>query len=161
MAYRARQCMLDEPNATHGLHRYWRSAFTERISDEVIDILVDAAASFSSPLSALLFFYMHGAATRVASTATAFAARRSQWDFDAIGQWADGAESSRHIAWVRALWTRLEPHLQGSAYVNHLAADDRPEKVRASFGDNYARLRQLKSVYDPANLFRSNANIAP
>ena len=161
MPYRARQCMLDEPNATHGLHRYWRSAFTERISDEVIDVLVEGAASFSSPLSALLFFYMHGAATRVSPTATAFAARRSQWDFDAIGQWADGSESSRHTAWVRALWGRLEPHLQGSAYVNHLAADDRPEKVRASFGDNYARLRQLKGVYDPANLFRSNANIAP
>jgi FAD/FMN-containing dehydrogenase len=161
MPYRARQCMLDEPNATHGLQRYWRSAFTEQISDDLIGPLVDAAASFSSPLSALLFFYMHGAATRVPTTATAFAARRTQWDFDAIGQWTDGAESSRHIAWVRALWGRLEPHLEGSAYVNHLAADDRPEKVRASFGENYARLRQLKSVYDPANLFRSNANIAP
>ena len=33
--------------------------------------------------------------------------------------------------------------------------------VRASFGDNYARLRQLKAVYDKTNLFRMNANIAP
>ena len=161
MPYRARQCMLDEPNATHGLQRYWRSAFTEQLSDDLIGILVDTAAGFSSPLSALLFFYMHGAATRVPTTATAFAARRTQWDFDVIGQWTDAAESSRHIAWVRALWGRLDPHLEGSAYVNHLAADDRPEKVRASFGENYTRLRQLKAVYDPANLFRSNANIAP
>ena len=161
MPYRARQCMLDEPNATHGLQRYWRSAFTDRISDDLIDVLIEGAGSFSSPLSALLFFHMHGAATRVPATETAFAARREQWDFDAIGQWTDGAESARHIAWVRALWARLESHLQGSAYVNHLAADDRPEKVRASFGDNYARLRQLKGVYDPTNLFRVNANIAP
>ena len=49
----------------------------------------------------------------------------------------------------------------GKAYVNHLAADDRPEVVRASFGENYARLRQLKTVYDPTNLFRVNANISP
>jgi FAD/FMN-containing dehydrogenase len=55
----------------------------------------------------------------------------------------------------------LEPHLEGSAYVNHLAEDDRPQKVRASFGENYGRLRQLKSVYDPTTLFRINANIAP
>jgi FAD/FMN-containing dehydrogenase len=161
MPYCARQSMLDEPNATHGLQRYWRSAFTEQISDDVIDALVDAAATFSSPLSALLFFYMHGAATRVPPTATAFAARRPQWDFDAIGQWTEGATSAQHIAWVRALWNRLEPHLQGSAYINHLAEDDRPEKVRASFGENYGRLRQLKAVYDPTNLFRINANIDP
>jgi len=161
MPYRARQTMLDEPNAIHGLHRYWRSAFTEQISDRLIDVVAEGAAHFSSPLSALIFFYMHGAATRVPATETAFALRRRQWDFDAIGQWADGAQSAQHIDWVRALWSRLEPHLEGSAYVNHLAADDRPEKVRASFGENYARLRQLKALYDPTNLFRVNANIAP
>jgi FAD/FMN-containing dehydrogenase len=161
MPYGARQRMLDEPNAIHGLQRYWRSAFTEQISDGLIDVMVEGASSFSSPMSALLFFNMHGAATRVSPTATAFAPRRAQWDFDAIGQWADAGESTKHIAWVRALWSKLEPHLQGSAYVNHLAADDRPEKVRASFGENYGRLRALKAVYDPKNLFRVNANIAP
>jgi FAD/FMN-containing dehydrogenase len=161
MPYVARQRMLDEPNAVHGLHRYWRSAFTERITNELIDALVDGAARFSSPLSALIFFYMHGAATRVQPVETAFAARRPTWDFDAIGQWTDGAESAKHVAWVRALWDRLEPHLEGSAYVNHLAEDDRPEKVRASFGENYRRLRELKKVYDPGNLFRVNANIPP
>ena len=73
---------------------------------------------------------MHGAATRPLPTETAFAARRAQWDFDAIGQWADAATSDQHIAWVRALWTRFEPHLLGKAYINHLAADDRPEVVQ-------------------------------
>jgi len=161
MPYAARQRMLDDPNATHGLQRYWRSALTEQISDGLIDVMVEGASSFSSPMSALLLFHMHGAATRVPPTATAFAPRRAQYDFDAIGQWADGGQSATHIAWVRALWTMLEPHLQGSAYVNHLAADDRPEKVRASFGANYGRQRTLKAVYDPKNLFRVNANIAP
>ena len=61
----------------------------------------------------------------------------------------------------RALWSRLEPHFQGSASVNHLAEDDRPEKARASFGENYGRRRQVKAVYDPTNLFRINANIDP
>jgi hypothetical protein len=159
--YAARQTMLDAPNAEHGLHRYWRSAFTERISDELIEAVVDGASSFTSPLSALIFFYMHGAATRPLPTETAFAARRAQWDFDLIGQWSDAATSDQHIAWVRALWLRCEPHLLGRVYVNHLAADDRPETVRASFGENYARLRQVKAVYDPTNLFRMNANIPP
>jgi FAD/FMN-containing dehydrogenase len=161
MTYRARQTMLDDPYATHGLHRYWRSAFTERISDDLVNLLVDGASHFSSPLSAFLLFYVHGAATRVPAADTAFAARRQQWDFDAIGQWTSSAESVQHIAWVRAIWETLEPHLQATAYVNHLSPDDRPEKVRAAFGENYARLRQVKSVYDSTNLFRLNANIEP
>src|SRR5262245_9628636 len=69
--------------------------------------------------------------------------------------------SPGHIAWVKTLWGQLEPQLKGSAYVNHLAADDRPEKVRTSFGENYARLRQVKGVYDPTNLFRLNPNVVP
>jgi FAD/FMN-containing dehydrogenase len=161
MPYGARQSMLDAPNAEHGLHRYWRSAFTETISDGLIDELVAAASKFSSPLSALIFFYVHGAATRVSVGETAFSARRPQWDFDAIGQWTDGTQSSTHIAWLRGVWARLEPHLKGSVYVNHVAADDLPEKVRSSFGENYSRLRALKAKFDPTNLFRINANIPP
>jgi FAD/FMN-containing dehydrogenase len=161
MSYTARQTMLDTSYAEHGLHRYWRSAFTEQISDKLIDALVEGAATFSSPLSSLIFFHIHGAAARPLPTETAFAARRPQWDLDAIGQWSDAASSDQHITWVRALWSRLEPHLLGRAYTNHLAADDRPETIRASFGENYARLRQVKSVYDPTNLFRVNANIPP
>src|SRR3954447_927507 len=77
MPYQARQKLLDEPNAIDGLHRYWRSAFTRQISDGLIDVLTDTAASFTSPLSAMVFFYVHGAATRVPVTETAFAARRA------------------------------------------------------------------------------------
>jgi hypothetical protein len=161
MPYSVRQTLIDDPLAKHGLHRYWRSAFTEQLSDALIDRMVQGAASFTSPLSLLGLFYVHGAAARVPATATAFAARRPQWDFDIIGQWTDAAESGDHIAWVRALWDRLEPELLGTVYINHLADDDRPEKVRASYGDNYARLRELKAVYDPMNLFRVNANISP
>jgi len=161
MAYCARQSMLDVPFAEHGLHRYWRSAFTEHLSDALIDELVAAATRFSSPLSSLILFYLHGAGARVPATETAFSARRAQWDFDAIGQWAEGSQSATHIAWVRDTWSRVESHLKGSVYINHVAADDLPEKVRASFGDNYQRLRQLKAKFDPTNLFRVNANIPP
>ena len=161
MTYGERQVLLDEPNATHGLHRYWRSAFTEQLTDAFIDELIDAAGRFSSPMSAMLMFYNHGAITRVAPEETAFSARTAQWDFDAIGVWTDAAESAGHIGWVRDFWARAEPHLKGSVYVNHIADDDRPEKVRASYGANHARLRRIKATYDPANLFHMNANILP
>ena len=161
MPYGARQAMLDNPNAVHGLQRYWRAAFTDRLTDAFLDTMVEGAGRFSSPLSALFLFYVHGALTRVPVGDTAFAARTAQWDFDAIGQWTDPAESAGHIAWIRALWAQLEPHSSGSVYMNHMAADDRPELVRESYGSNYPRLRQLKTAYDPTNLFRVNSNIAP
>ncbi|WP_428666411.1 FAD-binding oxidoreductase [Reyranella sp.] len=111
--------------------------------------------------SSLILFYLHGTGAHVPATETAFSARRAQWDFHAIGQWAEGAQSAKHIGWVRNTWSRVESHLKGSVYINHVAADDLPEKVRASFGDNYQRLRQLKAKFDPGNLFRVNANIPP
>jgi FAD/FMN-containing dehydrogenase len=160
--YAARQTMLDEPNAIHGLHRYWRSAFVEEISDGLIDAMVDQASQFSSPLSALLFFHLHGAATRVPAEATAFSARRPLWDFDAVGQWAELTESDHHRSWLRTAWDSFAPHLgDGSGYINHLSGEERPEQVRASYGSNLARLRQLKATYDPANTFRMNPNIEP
>ncbi len=161
MPYGARQTMLDDPLAKHGLHRYWRSAFVDQLSDGLIDGMLEGAAAFSSPLSLMGVFYIHGAAARVPANATAFSARRPTWDFDIIGQWTEAAESSGHIDWVRSLWSRVEPELLGTVYINHMMGDDRPERVRASYGENYARLRELKSVYDPMNLFRVNANIAP
>src|SRR3954451_11471935 len=65
MPYVARQSILDQPNAVNGLHRYWRSAFTEQLDDGLIDAVTAAAAGFTSPLSAIIFFYVHGAATLV------------------------------------------------------------------------------------------------
>jgi hypothetical protein len=161
MPYVMRQTLLDEPTARNGLHRYWRSAFAEQLSDEFIDAAVDAASGFSSPMSFILFFYMHGAATRVPVADTAFSARRVQWDVDVMGQWDNPAESDRHITWVRGAWDKMAPSLEESAYINHVAADDPPEKVPASYGSNHNRLRQLKARYDPTNLFRLNPNITP
>lgn len=161
MPYAVRQTLLDEPNARNGLHRYWRSAFAGQLSGQFVDVAVEAASSFTSPLSAMVFFYMHGAATRVPVADTAFSARRPLWDIDVIGQWDNPAESDRHIGWVRATWDKMTPLMEDRGYINHIAADDPPEKVRASYGSNHGRLRQLKTQYDPTNLFRMNPNITP
>jgi FAD/FMN-containing dehydrogenase len=112
-------------------------------------------------MSALAFFPFHGAVTRVAPEATAFSVREPVWDCNAVAQWTDPAESEKHIAWARQTWERIEPHTSGGAYINHLSGDDRPEKIRASYGTSYERLVALKAKYDPDNFFRLNPNIRP
>ena len=160
MPYIARQSLLDEGLAQPGVERYWKSGYASQLSDALIDIFVEAAQNFPTPGSVIAFFRSHGAAIRVAPDATAFAARGQDFDSNAISQWTDPADAERCISWTRHLWEKVDPHTTG-AYVNHLAGDDRPEKVRASYGPNYARLAQIKAKYDPANFFHLNPNIKP
>jgi FAD/FMN-containing dehydrogenase len=35
------------------------------------------------------------------------------------------------------------------------------ERVRETYGDNFDRLVEVKTAYDPDNLFRANRNIRP
>jgi hypothetical protein len=39
--------------------------------------------------------------------------------------------------------------------------DEGVARVKATHGDNYPRLGELKKKYDPASLFRINQNIRP
>ena len=47
-----------------------------------------------------------------------------------------------------------------STYVNMMTEFDE-DRVRASYGAKYERLALIKTVYDPRNVLRSNANIKP
>ena len=157
MPYVQLQQMFDAA-APHGIARYWKSGYFTELSDELIDALVSRAAGLS-PLSALLFFHMHGVAGRVAPDATAFAARRDQWDIDILTQWTDSPDAERHVTATREFWEAIAPFSSG-AYVNHLDADDE-SRVRDAFGDNHLRLARAKRRYDPDNVFRHNNNIRP
>jgi FAD/FMN-containing dehydrogenase len=107
----------------------------------------------------VLFFNMHGAATRVEPQATAFALRDSQWDFDVLSQWTNPAEDAVQVQWTREFWRAVESNMSG-VYVNHIAGDE-PERVTAAYGPNHARLVAAKTQYDPNNVFRVNHNIRP
>jgi hypothetical protein len=127
----------------------------------MLDIMIARCAKFLSPMSNVLFFHLHGAATRVDKEATAFGARDEVWDYDVISQWNDPAESDRHIQWTREFWNAVQPFASGQAYVNHLDAEEGTSRIREAYRVGYDRLVALKNKYDPTNLFRLNQNIKP
>ena len=99
---------------------------------------------------------------RVATDATAYAHRNGRPSFLIVARWADPAEAEQEIAWARAYWAAMQPHVEQAAYPNYLEAGaEGAERVRAAYGGNYERLTRVKAAYDPTNFFRGNQNIPP
>jgi FAD/FMN-containing dehydrogenase len=54
----------------------------------------------------------------------------------------------------------LRPFSEGGVYLNFPGfMEEREEMLRGAFGANYDRLVEVKTRYDPANVFRVNQNI--
>jgi len=140
-----------------GMRHYWKQNLLRELSDAAIDAIVDRVARVPSPRTVVLIDHVHGAARRVAPTATAFPHRDASHGLVMLSMWNDPAEDDRNIGWTRELAAATRPFSTGGAYVNE-AWDEKPA---AAFGVNYERLVEIKNRYDPTNLFRHNTNIAP
>jgi FAD/FMN-containing dehydrogenase len=159
MPYTALQSARDEGFPSGRLH-YWKSGWLREVTDGAIDTLMQLLPQMPSCASGVGLQQLHGAASRVAPSATAFPHRAEQYDFLIGSQWSDAADSDRNVQWTRALFEAMQPHLAGSVYVNNLG-DEGPARVRAAYGENYPRLVAVKRAYDPDNLFRANQNVDP
>ena len=159
MAYVEMQSILDA-GLPPGQWHYWKSNFVRTLSEDAIETLMEHVATAPSPLTALFIQQMHGAASRVEPTETAFAHRREQYDLIIPSIWIDPADSEKNIKWTRELWEAMQPFVEQTVYVNNLG-EEGDERVRAAYGPNYERLAALKNKYDPTNFFRLNQNIKP
>lgn len=141
---------------------YWKSLYLNDLNDTMIDRIVDEAASRTSPLSNVDIWHMGGAIARVGVEETAFAYRNADYMLAIESNWTDRSEADRHIAWTRQMWDNLQPYTTGVAYTNFGGFSEESQAlVRTAFGPNYERLVEVKTRYDPGNLFRMNQNIRP
>jgi FAD/FMN-containing dehydrogenase len=144
-----------------GRYNYWKSSLAPRITDQLIDTIVEHMARVPSPHSSVMLEHYHGAYSRPAPTATAYSHRRPTYDVVIIANWTDPAANERNIAWARELFAAVQPQVSQAAYVNFLDRDDGADRVRAAYGENYDRLVAVKRKYDPTNFFRMNQNVRP
>ncbi len=145
--------------APAGRSYYERSSTLEQLSDEAIDTIVEYGRACTSPFSQVLIQHIHGAASRVHPTGTAFAQRQESYILGIFAAWNDD-EAQKHIEWTRSFWTATRRFASSGVYVNFLG-DEGEERIRASYGVNYQRLVALKNRYDPTNFFHLNQNIKP
>jgi hypothetical protein len=155
--YTALQSARDEGFPSGRLH-YWKSGWLGDLTDSAIETLMEFVPQMPSSASGVSLQQMHGLASRIAPSATAFRHRAEQYDFLILSQWSDATDTDRNVEWTRALFQAMQPHLEESVYVNNLG-DEGPTRVQAAYGANYPRLAALKRTYDPDNLFRANQNI--
>jgi FAD/FMN-containing dehydrogenase len=151
---------LFTPLAPPGLQWYWKADFFKAFSETAIQAHVKYGSQLPTPISTMHIYPINGQAGRVSNADTAFAFRGANFAQVMVGVDPDPANNERMIQWATDYWRALHPHSLGGGYVN-MIMDEGPERVKAAYGENYARLVEVKARYDPHNLFRVNQNIAP
>jgi FAD/FMN-containing dehydrogenase len=134
-----------------GLHWAIRTRTIAGYTPDVIDALVEAGRTRTSPLSGLPIHNFHGASTRVAADETAFANRREHFVVEIVAGWQPG-DGAAHRAWADAVSAALAPHALPGGYPSLLGPDDH-EQIADAYGDNAIRLLAAKTHYDPDGVF--------
>jgi FAD/FMN-containing dehydrogenase len=143
-----------------GLQWYWKADFFERLSDEAIALHVKHGTNLPTAQSTMHLYLIDGAAGRVGPADTAFHHRQARFAEVMVGVDPDPANNEAMMRWANDYWRVLHPLSTGGGYIN-MMMEEGEERVKASYGDNYTRLAQIKARYDPHNLFRVNQNIRP
>lgn len=142
---------------------YWKSLYLDRLDDEAIQRIVARGQKRPSPWSLIDISHLGGAMARVRPHDTALGARDSPYLLSIDTSWTERESTEPAIAWTRNFWSEMRPFSGDRVYLNFPGQGEEGEAMaRTSHGEaNYQRLVDLKSKYDPENLFRLNQNIRP
>ncbi len=152
---------MNDQGDSRAIASYLKGGFIAQMPGELVSALVEGFQG--DPNRATVWFMQHcgGATARVADKDTAFAHRYAIANMMAVSAWPHGAaEPAPHIEATRRYWATLEKFTRGF-YVNDMPLEVTARDINANYRGNYSRLAQLKTRYDPTNLFRLNANVTP
>jgi FAD/FMN-containing dehydrogenase len=143
-----------------GLQWYWRADNFTELSEEAITRHVEHGSKLPTLHSTMHLYPVNGAAQRVGKSDTAYSFREALFAEVIVGVDPDPANNQEITNWCKNYWGALHPFSAGGAYVNFMM-EEGPERVQATYRENYERLVAIKRKYDPNNFFRVNQNILP
>jgi hypothetical protein len=144
------------PPAFRGIQTVYR----DRLSDDLIEIIVDRFERASPETIMGISHYMHGQVCRIAPSATAFSLREAgALNIRLAYPWNDPPTGERLIKWADESLRLLRPAANERIYANFQTYQAK-SGAAAVYGENYSRLSRIKKKYDASNFFRRNSNIA-
>ncbi|HEX5166804.1 MAG TPA: FAD-binding oxidoreductase [Thermomicrobiales bacterium] len=151
-----------DPLFPKGWFYYWKSLYLNKLEEPEIAALTQIGANRPTPITAVALWHLGGQMTRTAASETAFGSREAPYLLSLDTTWNNEADTDRCIQWTRDTWRAAHAFSQGGLYLNFAGFGEEKEAlVRASYGTNYDGLVDIKTRYDPTNLFRMNNNISP
>jgi FAD/FMN-containing dehydrogenase len=143
-----------------GVQEYWKADVLPELSDGAIRAHLEYGNKVPSVSTAVHIYPIDGAVHRVGASETAFVNRNVKFSPVIAGMWLDRADNEANIRWVREYAEALHPFAAPGGYINFMDGDDQG-RIAENYGENYARLVEIKAKYDPQNLFHVNQNIKP
>ena len=123
--------------------------------------MIKYVSELPTPQTEIFFGLVGGQASRVAEDATAYSQRDALWACNVHGRWENSSDDQKVISWARAFFDASAPYSTGGVYVNFMTEDEKARVKSAYKPEVWQRLVDLKSKWDPTNLFRMNQNISP
>jgi FAD/FMN-containing dehydrogenase len=125
---------------------------TAPISDDGLAALM-SGISRSSGMYVVCDAY-GGAMSNIAPDATAFVHRGGTLFCLQYGSvWTNAVDTQERLNEMQQFYATMRPYVSGAAYVNYCDTD-LTEWPNAYWGQNLARLKKVKSAFDPNNVFR-------
>jgi FAD/FMN-containing dehydrogenase len=150
-----------DPLVSHGARNYWKSHHFVDLPEACIECILEYAETMPSDECEVFVPHMEGAPSRVPEEATAFAHRRQPFGFNIHTRWRNSDDDERCLAWVRAFHTATRPFARG-VYVNFISGGEGEARVQDAYTPPvWRRLVEVKTTWDPENVFRVNQNIRP
>lgn len=158
--YTTQQSLLDATQPK-GRRYYWKSEYLSGHEPEMLERVAEHAGRIKSPHSAVILFPLDGVLNNIPEEHSPVGNRDAKTVVNITASWESTKDDQQNIEWARNAWEDLRPFSTGGTYLNFLTEEEVGKRLKDAWGKNYNRLVEIKTKWDPNNLFRMNKNIPP